>query len=98
MFGKIGIDLAENEPLKVWTTDLSEHTVDQILREVHGALPPGAMLHVAPHGVWWWFVTPADFAASAESPGLAAAAARASTVYTSVYTPVYTPVRDAGTV
>ena len=30
LIAKIGFDTAENEPLKVWITDLSDHTLDHI--------------------------------------------------------------------
>ena len=30
LVAKIGFDTAENEPLKVWITDLSDHTFDHI--------------------------------------------------------------------
>ena len=30
LIAKIGFDTAENEPLKVWITDLSDHTLDNI--------------------------------------------------------------------
>ena len=30
LIAKMGFDTAENEPLKVWITDLSDHTLDHI--------------------------------------------------------------------